>query len=226
MPHFRLYRYLFASVVVMLGACQASAENRYEQAIQKFEEQDRENPPAEGGVLFVGSSSIRFWKLDKSFPELGATNRGFGGSHIADSIHFAERIVLKYKPQTILMYAGDNDIAAGKSVDEVVDDFETFANIVHQALPDTQLMYIAIKPSISRWKLVDRIKEANEQIEAYTEQHDYLEYIDIFTPMLGPDGKPREELFIGDGLHLNAKGYALWTSIIEPLLVADQQTAP
>lgn len=107
-----------------------------------------------------------------------------------------------------------------------MSDFETFANIVHEALPDTQLMYIAIKPSISRWKLVDRMRAVNERIEDYTKQHDYLEYIDIFTPMLGADGKPREELFIGDGLHLNAKGYALWTSIIEPLLVADQQPAP
>ncbi len=224
MPLFRLC--LFASMAVVLFACQASAENRYEQAIQKFEEQDRANPPTEGGVLFVGSSSIRFWNLDQSFPELGATNRGFGGSHIADSIHFADRIVLNYKPRTILLYAGDNDIAAGKSVDEVVSDFETFANIVHEALPDTRLMYIAIKPSISRWKLVDRMRAVNERIEDYTKQHDYLEYIDIFTPMLGADGKPREELFIGDGLHLNAKGYALWTSIIEPLLVADQQPAP
>lgn len=223
MPRCRLL--ILACAVVLCSACGVSAENRFEQAIQKFEEKDRENPPAEGGILFVGSSSIRFWNLDKSFPELGAINRGFGGSHISDSIHFAERIVLKYKPRTIFLYAGDNDIDSGKSVEEVVGDFETFAGIVHKNLPETQLFFIAIKPSISRWKLVDKMSEANKQIEAYCEEHDYLGYIDIFQPMLGSDGKPDPSLFIGDGLHLNAKGYELWTSIIEPHLEVVETSA-
>jgi len=204
---------------------QAVAENRFEPAIRKFEELDRQHPPEKGRVLFVGSSSIRLWNLKKSFPELDAINRGFGGSHISDSIDFAERIVLKYKPRTVLLYAGDNDIAAGKPTDEVVGDFKRFANIVHQALPETRLLFLAIKPSIRRWELVDRMRQANERIEAYTKQHAYLGYVDIFEPMLGADGTPMKSLFIADGLHLNAKGYALWTEIVEPYLVAAERSS-
>ncbi|MCA9075644.1 MAG: hypothetical protein KDA93_11470 [Planctomycetaceae bacterium] len=192
---------------------------RWEADIRKFEQQDRETPPTKGGILFVGSSSIRFWKLGQHFPELQPLNRGFGGSEVADSVHFADRIVLPYEPRTIVMYAGDNDIAGGKTPEEVHHDFERFVGIVHENLPETKIVYIAIKPSIKRWKLVDRMRAANALICATCDENDRLEFVDIDTPMIGDDGEPRQELFIEDGLHLSEEGYRLWSKLVMPHLV-------
>lgn len=197
----------------------ANPHERWEPAIQAFEKLDKENPPAKGGVLFVGSSSIRLWKLEKSFPKLGAINRGFGGSEIADSIHFADRIILKHEPRLIFLYAGDNDISRGKTFETVVLDFQKLVRVVHDKLPDTKIVFIAIKPSTKRWNLAGTMSKANALIQAICRKDEQLGFADIWKPMLGEDGKPRQELFAKDGLHLNEKGYRLWNSIIKPHLV-------
>jgi lysophospholipase L1-like esterase len=206
------------SISLILLALPVFAESRWEPNIKKFEAQDAKNPPAENGIVFVGSSSMVFWKTDTDFPDLHIINRGFGGSQTADSVEFAPRIVLKYKPRLVALYAGDNDIAAGKSPAEVVAVTEKFFALVHEALPDTRILYVAIKPSISRWDMVGDMREVNRQVKAITEKDARLDFIDIDTPMLGDDGKPRKELFIKDGLHLNRAGYDLWNSVIQPYL--------
>jgi len=195
-------------------AADANKANKWEATISRFEQQDRENKPPTGGVLFVGSSSIRGWNLDKSFPKLNAINRGFGGSQIADSIQYADRIILPYRPKTIVLYAGDNDIAAGKSPKQVAGDYQTLVKKIHASLPKTKIVFIAIKPSITRWKLIDKIRNANGRIRKLTEKSKLLTYVDVDQPMIGKDGKPREELFAKDGLHLNAKGYELWAELV------------
>src|SRR4051795_13598187 len=120
---------------------------RFESEIAAFEKWDHQNAVPQNCILFVGSSSIRFWQTADAFPELPVINRGFGGSTIPDVNHFADRIVFKYKPRSIVFYAGDNDIAAGHSPGKVFADYEIFANSVHERLPDTKLIYLAIKPS-------------------------------------------------------------------------------
>jgi lysophospholipase L1-like esterase len=192
---------------------------RWEATIKKFEERDQTAPPKKGGVLFVGSSSIRMWKLDKSFPELGAINRGFGGSEIADSIHFADRIVFNHEPRSIVMYAGDNDISRGKTPKQVVSDFKRFVKLVQDKSPQSRIAFIAIKPSIRRWALARKMSEANVAIQKLCEDTKNVDYVDIWKPMLGKDGKPRPSLFIKDGLHLSEEGYELWTSIVKPYVV-------
>lgn len=196
----------------------ALAESKWEPAIQAFEAKDAEKMPAPGGIVFVGSSSIRFWNTDDAFPDLGIINRGFGGSQTSDSLEFADRIVLKYTPRIVAIYAGDNDIAGGKSVDTVVADTEALFAKIHEALPETRIIYIAIKPSIARWQLVDQMRDANARIKAITEADARMDFLDIDTPSLGDDGKPREDLFIKDGLHLNQTGYDLWNKLMLPLL--------
>jgi lysophospholipase L1-like esterase len=188
---------------------------RWEATIARFEEQDRQSPPPAGGILFVGSSSIRLWKTDKWFPNHPVLNRGFGGSEIADVNHFAERIVLKYQPRAIVFYAGDNDVAKGKSADRVAEDFKKFAELVAERLPETDLIYLPIKPSPSRWKLWPDARAANAKIEQYLATRPRCRYADIATPMLGSDGQPRAELFAADRLHLNEAGYQLWTEIMQ-----------
>lgn len=202
-----------------------SEGSRWESAIRAFEEQDRKSPPPVNAILFLGSSSIRGWDLPKYFPGIKAINRGFGGSHISDSVEFASRIVIPCKPRVIVFYAGDNDIAAGKSAETVLKDFKTFARIVHENLPKTQIVFISIKPSIQRWRLVGEMRKANKLIQTFTEADERLRYVDIDSPMIGKDGKPRPELFVDDGLHLNAAGYKLWTSLVLPHLRAAEKAA-
>ncbi len=204
--------------VVCFAPGSEAGENRWEPRIQQFEARDREQVPPVGGMLFIGSSSIVGWDLDRYFPDLPVINRGFGGSQIADSVHFAPRIVFPYKPKTIVLYAGDNDINAGKTPQQVLTDFRQFVEVVHSALPKTKIVFIAIKPSIRRWHLIGRIREANRLVQAVTAEDERLVYVDIDAPSIGEDGKPRPELLKSDGLHLNADGYQLWSSLVQPHL--------
>ncbi|MCP4642687.1 MAG: hypothetical protein GY851_19735 [bacterium] len=193
-------------------------EKRWGKDIRRFEKADKESFPPEDAVLFVGSSSIVGWNLKKYFPNLETINRGFGGSAVSDSVYFADRIVLPYKPRVIVLYAGDNDIAGKKTPERVLKDYRAFVAVVRQVLPKTKIVFVAIKPSIARWELVDKMREANRLIEEYTKRDDRQVYVDIDTPMIGEDGMPRKELFKEDGLHLNHEGYVLWSSLVEPHL--------
>lgn len=226
--YYRGFEHWFIVIYLVLacGSHNASlgqqGESRWEKAIRSFEEKDEQSPPPKNAVLFVGSSSIRKWDLPKYFPDLKVINRGFGGSQVADSVRYVSRIVTPYVPRTVVLYAGDNDIAAGKSPETVFSDFKKFVDSLHRDLPETRLIYICIKPSIRRWRLVDKMRRANELIRSYIERNDRILYANIDTPMLGQDGKPRRDLFVKDGLHLNDKGYELWTRVIRPLIEASK----
>jgi len=190
--------------------------DRWEPAIRAFEAKDRTQAPAKGGIVFVGSSSIVRWDLPKSFPGLDAINRGFGGSQLADSVRYAHRIVIPHQPRAVVLYAGDNDLASGKTPQQVFDDYRRFVAKIHAALPRARILYIAIKPSKARWKLIDKIRAANRLIADFAAKDPRLVFIDVERPMLGADGKPRPELFMPDGLHLNAEGYRLWAGLAGP----------
>jgi lysophospholipase L1-like esterase len=118
----------------------------------------------------------------------------------------------------VVLYAGDNDLASGKSPTQVLQDYRDFVERVRQKLPKTRILFLAIKPSLKRWNLVDRIREANQLVRAEAERDERQEYVDIFAPMLGEDGKPRPELFVEDGLHLSPQGYQLWVQVLRPRL--------
>jgi lysophospholipase L1-like esterase len=195
---------------------QRSDADKWEKDIAAFEAADAKNPPPKDAVLFVGSSSIRLWDLKESFPDRRTINRGFGGSEIADSVRYAKRIVIPYRPRVVVFYAGDNDIAGGKSPQRVLADFKQFVELVHGELPKTKIIYIGIKPSIKRWTLIDRIREANRLIRQHVaaEESDKLVFLDIERPMLGDDGKPRAVFLQDDGLHLNQAGYKIWTKLL------------
>jgi len=182
-----------------------------------FEEQDRAHP-AVGGIVFVGSSSIRLWDLAKSFPGLDALNRGFGGSQLSDSVNHIDLLVLRHKPHTVIVYAGDNDIAAGKTPQQVANDFKAFVTKARAVLPATRIAYIGIKPSIQRWALVAKMRDANRLIREFCATDDRVGFIDVDGPMLGWDEKPRKELFVADGLHMTDEGYALWTTLVRPFV--------
>ena len=215
-----LYLALFAGILMFSVAREpALAQEQWEEAIQAFEQMDETDPPPEGAILFTGSSSIRMWTtLAQDFPDARVVNRGFGGSQMSDLIHFADRIVTPYAPRLILIYEGDNDVAAGKTAEQVFTDYRQFVSLVHDQLPDTRIAFIAIKPSLARRALMDEMQKANELVEEYASIRDRLGYIDIFTPMLGEDGEPLSDIFLEDGLHLNAAGYAIWVEAVRPYL--------
>lgn len=196
----------------------------WESAIAGFEALDRESPPAPGAILFTGSSSIRLWSsLERDMQPLRVLNRGFGGSHLAHVNHYADRIVLPYRPSAVVLYAGDNDLSegTGKTPESVFADFERFVGIVHQSLPGTRIYFLSIKPSVLRWDRWPQMRDANARIAAFAAATEEVEYVDVATPMLAASNEPRPELFALDGLHLSEAGYALWTDVVRSRLVAE-----
>jgi len=206
-------------LVVLLALAYPLAQGSgWELDIREFENQDRKNPPPQHEIVFVGSSTIVLWNLPQYFPNLKTINRGFGGSELADSVRYADRIVIPYKPRIVVLYAGDNDIAGGSSPERVASNFEQFAQKVQRALPQTRIIVFSIKPSLLRWSVFEKMRSANAMIRAYCAKHPGLTYVDVEPLMLGADGKPKPELFVGDGLHMTAAGYKIWTAALLPYL--------
>jgi lysophospholipase L1-like esterase len=191
---------------------------RWEEAIQRFEQSDEEQGVVSGGVLFVGSSSIRRWDLAAMLPEVDALNRGFGGSQMSDVLYYLDRVVLKYRPRVIVLYEGDNDISKGKSPCQVVNEYRRLVRRIHCCLPCTRIVFLSIKPSMARKQLFGKMQIANRQIRAITRCDRRLEFVDVSKVMLDRSGSIRTELFVEDGLHLNEAGYQLWTELVRPHL--------
>jgi len=193
-----------------------AAKARWHNELAAFSRADQQQFPLPGGVVFVGSSTVRMWKnLAQDFRQVpNIVNRGFGGSTMADCSLFARDLVVRYKPRQVLVYAGDNDLAEGRTPLQVLESFARFANAVRAELPHTRISFISVKPSPSREHLMPLIRETNNVISAYLNRLPDSEYIDIFTPMIAADGRPRPELFLPDRLHMNEQGYRLWQSVI------------
>jgi lysophospholipase L1-like esterase len=193
--------------------------SKWNKDIAAFEASDHTNRPPEGAIVFVGSSSIRLWKtLESDYPDLPVVNRGFGGSQLADSVYFAGRIILPYKPRQVVLYAGTNDINAKKDPELVFGDFVAFVTRIREALPDTRIAFIAVAPNPSRWAQVERAKQLNERVREYCQRHRDLDFIDVFPLMLGPDGLPKPNIYVADRLHMNENGYAIWKAAVRPYL--------
>ena len=216
-------------LALLLAACTArtptvtpSIDAWHEPEIAAFESADAEAMPEPGQVLFAGSSSIRMWgTLADDFAPLPVINRGFGGSQTREVLAVADTIVFPYQPSVIVYYCGDNDLGTENADSALAAaGFTNFADRVHERLPQTKVLYLAIKPSIARWSNWAAMHEANRLVAAYCAGHGFAEYLDVATPLLGPDGTPDPALFLGDGLHLNADGYARWTRAARPRVFA------
>ncbi len=195
--------------------------DRYRSEINAFLEQDRANPPAHGGVVFVGSSSIRGWRtLQTDFPDVNVIGRGFGGSHLIDVVRHADALVLKHRPRVVVLYAGENDVASGRSKpDDVARNFETFCDLVHRELPETRIFYISMKPSPKRWAQQAEYERANALVRAVIERDTRLAYVNIVPLMLNPiTGEPRAELYQRDQLHMTRAGYEVWRDAVRPFI--------
>jgi len=178
----------------------------------------RERPPIDG-ILFVGSSSIERWQtLNSDFEGLPVVERGCSGSTLAETVSYVKRVVVPCRPRIIVLYSGSNDIAEGARPQAVLDSLKRFVEEVRADLPTTRILYISNAPNPCRWALIDQIREANALIADYCVSSREVDYVDVFTAMLGADGAPRAELFVEDRLHMNERGYALWKNLLDSYL--------
>jgi lysophospholipase L1-like esterase len=198
---------------------------RFEDEIRKFEAADREAMPPRGGVLFVGSSSIRLWKtLATDFPGVPVINRGFGGSVIAESTRLAPRIIFPYAPRMIVFFAGTNDIASGRKASQVLEDYKTFVSTVKSKLPQARIAFIAITPAPSRRDKWPEMSKANRMVQEWTLTQPGLAFINPAPLFLDEKGEPRLDLYVSDQLHLSPKGYEIWRGVVGPYLPWDLRT--
>ena len=192
---------------------------RFEKDIAAFEAQDKASMPAPGGTLFVGSSSIAQWDVAREFADLKPVKRGYGGSHVTDTIHFAPRIIWPYKPSLIVFYAGDADVAGGKNAEQIASDTAALLALIHKTLPQTRVVVIGTKPSPLHWKHQETIRAANASIQAAIKGDRLAAFADPGPALLGANGLPRPEFYQANGLNLNEAGYQAWTAALRPVIV-------
>jgi lysophospholipase L1-like esterase len=194
--------------------------DRFASEIDAFDAADRVNRPAPGGIVFVGSSTIRLWSsLASDFAGLPVINRGFGGSTFPEALHYLQRTVVRYHPGTVVVYEGDNDLVGGRTPQQIADDYRAFVRGVRDSLPNARIVFLAIKPSPSRWTLEAQRQEANRLVRAIVAADPRQTYVDVGTPMLDPSsGRPRPALYRADSLHMTPAGYAIWRTTVAPIL--------
>jgi len=223
----------WVAILLMLGMLCASAQafdcpdpKRFEEAMAAFDQQQATSPQPENGVLFVGSSSVRFWNtIHDDLAPLTIVHRGFGGSNMHDALYYIDRAVIRYRPRAVVLYEGDNDISAnGMSPALVMENFNLFVEKLRVALPQTRLYVLSIKPSIARWDDWALVQKTNGMLAARCAELQECVYIDVATPMLGKDGKPIANIFVEDDLHMNAEGYKIWTGVVKPILLEHELT--
>jgi lysophospholipase L1-like esterase len=223
MKRFPLLPILLLAFVVSVrtAVCAETGHNFgvWENEIKAYEASDRTNPPPKHGLLFTGSSTIRLWTtLPQDFPNQPVINRGVGGSEVVDITHFADRIVFPYEPKMIFFRCGGNDIANGKSPEQVFEDYKEFVKTVRAKLPDVEIVFISWSPTPLRWAQYGKEQTYNKLVREYSKQAPHLQYCETTDMVLGADGKPRPELFRADRLHYNAEGNKLLAERVRPFL--------
>ena len=207
---------------------QALAANRFEKNVAAYEAADKASPPPQGAVLLVGDSQFYRWKtLAEDLPGYTIVNRGIDSFTMTDVVFFADRLVLPYKPRLIVVHAGGNDVNTGRTAVQVLGDFQAFVQKVRETMPSVPVAFSSVTPGPGRWSQAAVRREANSAIKAYVASDPRLIYIDLWGAMLGPDGGPREDLWVEDRIHPNHAGYELRARIMRPILgPPDQRRAP
>lgn len=212
----KLYALLLLVLITITGFGQPFIND-----INRFKEIDKENPPPQNAILFIGSSSFTMWyDVQEQFPEYTITNRGFGGSTLGDQIRYFEDVVLPHNPKQIVIYCGENDFASSDTiaVSLVVQRFVKLYDLITISFPNVKISYVSMKPSPSRWHLAKKLMAGNKGIQEFLESKPNSSYINIWHAMLNDSGLPNQSIFLDDMLHINANGYKIWQRAIQPYL--------
>jgi lysophospholipase L1-like esterase len=217
----RWFVVLFVLMITFAGFGQKQ-EYPYAEDIRQFRINDSINPPPHQVILFIGSSSFTIWKdVQDYFPGYVILNRGFGGSTILDQIHYYKDVIFAYDPKQVVIYCGENDLVSGQMVTGkmVYQRFISLFYIIRAQFPKAKITYISMKPSPSRWDLRAKMLEGNNMIRDFLIKQKNTSFISVWDDMLGPNQRPKPEIFLPDSLHMNADGYRIWQKLIEPELV-------
>lgn len=214
---------LFVCLLLQISLSSFAQNKPFEGEIKVFAKSDSIVAPLQGKIVFAGSSSFAKWKdINQYFPGYPIINRGFGGSNLLDVILYVNETITKYKPKQVVIYCGENDLASSDTVSPeiVLDRFSILFNLIRKQLGNkSNITFISIKPSISRWRLEAKIVAANTLIANFIEKQTNANFINIHNAMLQGDGSVMKDIFNADNLHMNAKGYAIWQKIIAPSLL-------
>ena len=211
-----------AFVLLFAVVSTAAFAQPFADEIAAFKKQDSIAFPPKHAILFVGSSSFRKWQdVSAYFPNYTIINRGFGGSTLPDMIRYEQDIIFRYQPKQIVIYCGENDVASSDTVTAQIlfERFKKLYSDIRMVMPAVPLLFVSLKPSPSRWQMRDRMIAANKLIKKYLKKKNNAAFVSVWNDMLGADGKPMPDIFVGDNLHMNAKGYAIWQKLIEPYLL-------
>ncbi|NND07679.1 MAG: G-D-S-L family lipolytic protein [Saprospiraceae bacterium] len=217
MKNYNLILLLLSMFLTSLPEISSQDPTRFADDIQSYKEApvEYEGRP----IVFVGSSSIRMWSdINQRFQGFPILNRGFGGSQMSDLLYYLDDLVIQYKPEQVFIYEGDNDIASGKSNDEILKDAQEVVTRLLGAMPDVEVVFIAPKPSVKRWDMANQYMALNAALSKYAEATKQVRFADVWTPALGSDGKVRSDIFLDDNLHMNAQGYDIWEEVVRPIL--------
>ena len=203
---------IFISIILSFVS---SAQRKFEDEIIAFEKSDKISLPASGGLLLTGSSTIRLWdNYKKDLHPFNVLNRGFGGSTMQDLLFYFDRIIVPYKPKIMIVYEGDNDLAAEMPVEKIINDFSSFTEKMKTKLPETKFAFLSVKPTPGRSHLLPEQITLNKKIKTLCYKTSNCTFLDIFTPLLDEQNMPRIELFKEDKIHLNPMGYQICAQII------------
>jgi lysophospholipase L1-like esterase len=206
--------------IFCLFASRLLGQHAFENEIRNFEKQDSISMPAKGQILFIGSSSFRIWKtFATDLAGIQAINRGFGGSTMTDALYYFDRMIVKYAPKVVVVYEGDNDLNKGISPEDLAKEYEEFSNRLKKALPNTKLVYLAVRPSLARIAIVEKQKQFNTWLANYCKSQKGMFYLDMHSPFYLPDGTVMPDIFIADRLHLNEKGYQIFSGKIRGFII-------
>ncbi len=211
---------LLPLILFVLSTIGNAQEKPFWNEIKAFKRQDSIQKPNDGMLLFIGSSSFRLWKsVKEDFNNPTILNRAFGGSTFLDLINYQEDIALKYNPKKIFIYCGENDVASSDKVTPkiVFKRFKTLYKLLRNNFPKTPIIFVSLKPAISRWKMKDKMIATNNLISKYISRKSNITFVNIWDAML-ENGEPKKDIFGEDNLHMNAKGYAIWIEKMKNLV--------
>ncbi|MBC7949989.1 MAG: G-D-S-L family lipolytic protein [Chitinophagaceae bacterium] len=224
MKHISLFVLSLLAVILVSGQQEKAA---YYDEIRELKRQDSlRGFPAKKSILFIGSSSFTMWKdVKDNFPGYSIINHGFGGSTLLDVIHYVNDIVSAAYTRQIIIYCGENDLAAADSVTDVIvaERFKMLFNRLRKKIKNIPIVYISMKPSPSRQMLLGKMRDGNARIRAFLKTQKATSYVDVYKEMIDDEGKPIPELFLDDNLHMNKQGYAIWQKMLAPHLIKEKK---